>query len=142
LGWLTISYSGLEDLLVTCVAVLLNPADQEPARSIAARMTFRQKRETLKRLCLQRYPQADPELLSTMEKALKTCDAASSARNELVHGLVDYDKGAVFMKHPSKSPKVLLLGDVKTASGLAWDAFRETANAFGTLWNLTMGNFE
>jgi hypothetical protein len=142
MGWLTIVYSGLEDLLVTCIGELLNPGDQEPARDVAARMGFQQKRETLRRLCLQRYPQAAPELLAAMTRALKTCEAAGSARNDLVHGLADYDRGVAFMTRPGKPPKALTLDDVTAANALAFDAFQQTANAFAPLWNLTMGQFE
>ncbi len=142
LGWLTIIYSGLEDLLVTCIAALENPGDQDPVASRAARMGSQQKRETLKRLCLQRYPQAAPELLEAMTRALKTCEAAGSARNDLVHGLADYDKGVAFMTRPGKPPKAITLHDIEAVNALAFDALRETANAFAPLWNLTMGQFE
>jgi hypothetical protein len=142
LGWLTIAFSGLEDLLVTCIGELLNPGDQEPARDVAARMGFRDKRETLKRLCFQRYPQAAPELLAAMTAALKTCEAAGSARNDLVHGLADYDRGVVFMSRTDKPSKPITLDKVQAVNALIFDAFRQTANAIASLWNLTMGDFE
>jgi hypothetical protein len=142
LGWLTIVYSGLEDLLVTFIGQLRNPDDQEPARDVAARMGSKEKRDTLQRLCLQRYPQAAPELLAAMATALKACADAGSARNDLVHGLADYDSGVVFMTRPGKPPKPIALDDVKAVNALVFDAFRQTVNAFAPLWNLTMGQFE
>jgi hypothetical protein len=38
--------------------------------------------------------------------------------------------------------KPITLDEVKAANALVWDAYRQTAHAFGALWNLTMGNFE
>ena len=142
LGWLTIVYIGLEDELVMCIGALLNPGDQESARDVAARMSFREKRETLKRLCSQRYPQVAPELLAAMASALKTCDAAGSARNDLVHGLADYDQGSVFMARPGRLPKAITLDEVKRVNKLVFDAWCQTMDAFTYLWNLTKGQFE
>jgi hypothetical protein len=144
LGWLTIVYGGLEELLVTFIAQLLSPEDQEPARDVAGRMGSQEKRETLKRLCSQRYSQATPELLAAMAGALRTCETAGAARNDLVHGLAEYNKALdlPFISRPGKPQRPITLEGVKAINALVFDAFRQTLNAFTPLWNSTKGHFE
>jgi hypothetical protein len=142
LGWLTILYSGLEDLLVTFIGGLVKVGDQEPARDIDARMTFQKKREMLKRLCWQRFPQAPPELLAAMSDALRTCEAAGTARNDLVHGLAGYDQGAAFMTRPGKTPQTITLERIQSVNALVFEAFVQTANALPPLYRSKDGELE
>src|SRR5436305_14202779 len=93
LGYLTIAYSGLEEHLITMIAALLSPADQAPSRDVASRMGFRDKIDTLSRLFALRCGQVALDPADSMKRALAICSNAGAARNELVHGLADYDEG-------------------------------------------------
>jgi hypothetical protein len=142
LGWLTIVYSGLEDLPVTFIAALLNSGDQGPARDVAVRMGYREKCEALSRLCRHRYPDADPKCLAAMVDALRACEAAGTARNDLVHGIADIGPDGPFVMKPGRQPKQITIAELQAVNGKVFDGFRKTANAFAFLWNTTMGVFE
>jgi hypothetical protein len=141
IGWLTVNYSGLEKLLIDMVAGLVNPSDQEPARDIAGRMGFREKRETLGRLFRERCSQMKADLALAMNGALKLCEAAGNARNDLVHGIAEYVEGSVFVTRPGGKRRVVTLQEVQQVNKLLADAYLKTWNAFVPAWNEVRGGF-
>ena len=106
-------------------------------------MGLREKRETLKRLCSVRYPSAPRELLDDMEKALRLCEKAGTARNDIVHGFADWKNGMVVMHGRGKrTPREVSVQSIKAVNEQVWNAFIAVASAFGALWNTTKGYFE
>lgn len=141
IGWLTVNYSGLEKLLIDLVACLVNSGDQEPSREIVSRMGFREKRETLGRLFRERCLQIKPDCASAMTGALESCESAGNARNDLVHGIAEYDEGLVFVTRPGGRRRDVTLPEVQRVNELLADAYMKTFNAFVLLWNEVKGDF-
>lgn len=144
LGRLTIFFSGLEELFVTFIALFEASDDQARVRDEAARIPYGRKRARLHGLVSRRFGNANvPDLLEAMEVALKICDAAATARNDLVHGLVDYEGGVVFVTRPGREQRIVVnLENVKAANQDVTAAWERAEMALGDLWNTKKGVFE
>jgi hypothetical protein len=141
LGYLTIVFGGLEEQIAGFIGQLVNPGNQHGSRDLALRMGFSKKCDTLWSLCQTRYAAAPPALLQAMHKALQNCKSAASGRNDLVHGIFDYEKGRVTLARRGRTTGSLTLARIEKATAAVLDALRTTVRAFNALWNLSKGEF-
>jgi hypothetical protein len=141
LGYLTVAFGGLEDQIACFIGQLVNPAVQTPSRDLAFRMGFSKKCDTLWSLCQMRYAAANPALLKAMRSALDSCKSADTHRNNLVHGIFDYENGRISLTRRAKTTHSLTLGRIEEATAAVFEAVRSTTVAFTALWKLNRGEF-
>jgi hypothetical protein len=140
-GWVTINFSGLEELLIRFAAALLNADDQEPAMEVITRMGFREKIDTLRRLFIRRCAETRLDYVQQMNDTLSACQSAGAHRNDLVHGLAEYTDGAAWLARPGKKPLPITLDEINRINREIFDAQNALLSVVTPFWNATKGHF-
>jgi hypothetical protein len=105
LGWLTIAYGRLEELLARIISAFENPDDPKAEFDKAFKPGLKQKKNKLCEVFARRCTESGINQQSEMNAALKLLETAAEARNDVVHGLVSEEADELFfVRHGDVRP--------------------------------------